>query len=246
MTASTPLFALCCFGLVGCSKAQNMRVDLDANSLRIQGRMAAPLVTNRQDGFLDFPDSLYPPNRQNPNDHRVEPLRRYLANLDSPVVELRCAPDLRFVLVKPLLRAVAQSGVSEAKLCDLQGPCMEILLRDRSESATRFHDSILLVQVLEDSLVVGTGVAPIPDNPALREGALWQPVFLAGRRLGVSHNTDGQWADSLAGATRRRNRGIRLLILEPHPKVQVGKVLELARTLAKVGLPLAILGNSAP
>ncbi|MCB9495791.1 MAG: hypothetical protein H6686_02785 [Fibrobacteria bacterium] len=220
-------------------------MDLDSSGLRIDGRMLGPLVVNAQDSFLDFPDSLYPQDRRMPKDDRVEPLRQFVARLDSPVLEIHCAPELVFGLVKPLLRAIAQAGVRMVKLCE-QGKCVEIRLWDRSEASERFQDSIVQLQLLEDSLVVGSGIAPIPEDPALRDGASWHPEFLTGRRRGDTPNADGKWADALVGTTRRRYPRIRLVVLEPHPRIRMGEVQVLAEWLAKSGLPLAVLGNVSP
>ncbi len=237
----------CLFCLVGCTKDRSLRVDLDSSGLWIDGQMLGPLVVNAQDGYLDFPDSLYPQERWLPKDYRVEPLRQLVASLDSPEVEIRCAPELGFGLVKPLLRAVAQAGVRNAKLCE-QERCVKISLRDRSEAADRFQDSLVQIQMFEDSLLIGSGVAPFPEDPALRDGASWRPAFVSGRRIspGRLEQADLDWVASQVDSTWRSQSRIRLLELEPHPKIKMGEVQRMAAALAKSGLPLAILGNVAP
>lgn len=233
--------------LTACSQSRSLRVDLDSNGLRIDGRKLGPLVVNAQDGYLDFPDSLYPQERWLPKDYRVEPLRQLVASLDSPEVEIRCAPELGFGLVKPLLRAVAQAGVRKAKLCQLE-KCVEISLRDPSEATDRFHDSLVQLQMIEDSLSIASGVAPVPEDPALRDGASWHPAFVSGRRVPVGTLTkaDLDWGASQVDSTWRSHPQIRLLELEPHPKIKMREVQRMAEALAKSGLTLAILGNVAP
>lgn len=235
------------FCLVGCSQSRSLHIDLDSSGVKVDGRKLGPLVVNAQDGYLDFPDSLYPQERREPKEYRVESLRLLVASTESPVVEIRCAPELRFVLVKPLLRAVAQAGVRNAKLCQLE-KCVEISLLDRSEAADRFQDSLVQMQMFEDSLLIGSGVAPFPEDPALRDGASWQPAFVSGRRIspGRLEQADLDWGASQVDSTWRSQSRIRLLELEPHPKIKMREVQRMAAALAKSGLPLAILGNVAP
>jgi len=235
--------------LTACAPSRTLRVDLEPQGLWIDGHKSGPLVINPSDGFLDFPDSLYSPgDRQGMGNPRVEPLWRLATGKPgTAAVELRCDTGLPFMLLKPLLRSLAQAGVATVALGDRQGRNVEVKLLAPSEAKPLFHDSLIQVQVLEDAFLIGAGVAPVPQVPGLYESFSLQPAPLAERptNAGEPRATAWNWVDSIVAAEHRSRGQARILEIQPHPKTRIGEVLGLARHLAggRSALPLAILGN---
>lgn len=235
--------------LAACVPSRTLRVDLEPQGLRIDGHECGPLILNPSDGYLDFPDSLYSPgDRQGMGYPRVEPLWRLATGKPgASAVELRCDTNLRFMLLKPLLRSLAQAGVATVALGDRQGRNVEVKLLDPSEAKPLFHDSLIQVQILEGAFLVGAGVAPVPQEPGLYESFSLQPAPLAERPMhaGEPRAAAWNWVDSAVAAEHRSRGQARLLEIQPHPMTRIGEVLGLARHLAggQGTLPLAILGN---
>lgn len=225
LLALLPLFA---------GGAETATLALQAGRLDWKGVGLLPVVRNPRDGFPDFPDGAYDSRRRLP---------ALVAALDRTPCRLELVdPSQPYALLVPVLRSLREAG---SRPCLVSGEtCQDLSLDTPHSDLFAAPDSIAELILLEDSLALGFGL-PSPPATVLTEdfGGL-RPRFRWGTHLspGPLRPDDSLRVARRLQALVRAHPGIRAVRLDPHPRLPLGRFLDLSRLAALAsGRPVAIL-----
>lgn len=185
------------------------------------------IIKNSDDGYPDFPDSVW-------SGYYIEPVYRRVSQVriksDSAKFEFQFDSNQVFALVKPVIRAVASANVSKARLWLGNGQNVDLqLYKHRTDKyVVHYGDEdgmYAIVMIKKDSIFIFDNSVHSNPNLVWSRPTAMKTKFLDSELL--------EFQEAISNLQNRKN-GIRWVGIDPHPYTNLTKIYQLFRAVAIV------------
>lgn len=183
------------------------------------------IIINSEDGYPDFPDSVWSGYYVGPVYKKVSQDR---IKSDSANFEFQFDSNQVFALVKPVIRAVASANVSKVKLWLGNGQTADLqLYKHRTDKyVVHFGDEDgmhAIVMIKMDSIFIFDNTVHSNPNLIWSRPTVMKTKFLDSELL--------EFQEAISNLQNRKN-GIRWVGIDPHPYTNLTKIHQLFRAVA--------------